>query len=131
MLKQFLLALTLLALPTAGAAQHAAPELPAPIRQSGVTVTLSGYLAPSTGGVLAVPPALLQRLVAEGELLALDTAPRDGRVVVQVRLGFADMDAFQRWYADQRTVQLLRDLRAATMGGSFETYLSYRPNAPQ
>jgi hypothetical protein len=74
-----------------------------------------------------VPLPLLQRLAAENALLAVDTAPVEGRVVVQVRFGFPDVAAFQRWYADERTTRLLDEVRAITMGGSFETFVSYRP----
>lgn len=121
-----LIILALAGMPVTGAAQHAAPALPAPIRESGVTLTLSAYLLPSPAGQLMLPLPLLERLGDEAALLAVDTAPVEGRVVVQVRFGFPDMDSFQRWYTDGRTTQLLRDVRDTTMRGSFETMLTFR-----
>ncbi|HEU4885159.1 MAG TPA: hypothetical protein VFT45_23055 [Longimicrobium sp.] len=47
--------------------------------------------------------------------------------MVQARFGFSDVAAFQRWYTDAATVQLLASFRAITTGGSFETFVSYRP----
>lgn len=126
MRKLLLIILTLTAWPALGAAQHAAPILDAPIRESGVTLTLSAYLLNSPAGQLMLPLPLLERLEHEAALLAIDTAPVEGRVVVQVRFGFADMAAFQRWYADERITQLLADVRATTMTGSFETMLTFR-----
>lgn len=125
MLKRTLLVLVLSLLPLSAAAQHAPPELPAP--HQGVTVTLAGHLTPSSGGNPALPLPLLERLAEERSLVALDTAPADGRIVVQARFGFADVAAFRRWYTDQATVQLLASFRAITVGGSFETFISYRP----
>jgi hypothetical protein len=127
MLNRLLIVLALAAVPAAGAAQHAPPGLAAPVREPGVTLTLAAYLVPSASGQLAVPLPLLERLAAEDALLALDTAPAEGRVVVQVRFGFPDMAAFQRWYTDERTVRLLRDVRSVVIGGSLETFISYRP----
>lgn len=127
MLNRFLLILALAALPTTAVAQHAPPELEAPRRTTGVTVTVVGYLIPSASGALTLPAPLLQRLAGEGTLIAIDTAPVEGRIVVQVRFGFTDVAAFQRWYTDERTVRLLAEIKGATMGGSFETYLSVRP----
>lgn len=129
MLKPVLLALALAALPAAAAAQHAVAEIEAPRRVPGVTLTLTGHLLPSSGGALALPLSLLDRLAAESALLSVDTAPAEGRVVVQVRFGFAGVAEFRRWYADERTVQLLRQIRAATFSDSFETFVSYRPAA--
>ncbi len=48
-------------------------------------------------------------------------------VVLAVRFAFASVAEFQRWYADARTVQLIRDIRATTLPITFETLLSYRP----
>jgi hypothetical protein len=127
MLTRTLLALALSLLPVSLAAQHAPPELAAPRREQGVTVTLAGHLLPSSSGALAVPFPLMERLGQERALLALDTAPADGRIVVQARFGFADVATFQRWYTDPVTVQLLASFRAITIGGSFETFVSYRP----
>lgn len=121
------LALALTLLPVSVTAQHAPPELAAPRREQGVTVTLAGHLLPSPSGALAVPLPLLERLARERALLAVDTAPVEGRIVVQARFGFADVTAFQRWYTDPATVQLLASFRAITTGGSFETFVSYRP----
>lgn len=126
-----LIILALAGAPVSGAAQSAAPALEAPIREAGVTLTLSAYLLPSPGGRLMLPLPLLERLADEAALLAVDTAPVEGRVVVQVRFGFPDMDSFQRWYADERTTRLLADVRDTTMRGSFETMLSFRrPPSP-
>lgn len=111
-------------------AQHAAPELEAPVRSRGVTLTLGGYLEPSPAGQLMLPLPLLERLGSEASLLSVDTAPMEGRVVVQVRFGFPDLATFLRWYADERTVHLIRDIRARVVGPSFETYLMYRPDNP-
>jgi hypothetical protein len=122
-----LILLALAAQPAVCAAQQAAPEIPAPIRQSGVTVTFSGYLVPSARGELTFPLPLLERVSADGALLSLDTTPVEGRVVLAVRFGFDSVAEFQRWYADARTVALIRDIRAATLPISFETLLSYRP----
>lgn len=117
-------------LPSAGLAQHAAPSLPAPIRESGVTLTIGAYLESSpAGGRLMLPLPLLDRLAADTALLAVDTAPVDGRVVVQVRFGFSDMASFQHWYTDERTTRLLRDVRAATMQNSTEIMISFRRGA--
>lgn len=129
MLNRFLLVLALAAMPVTAAAQNAPPELEAPRRETGVTLTTVGYLLPSASGTLAFPASLLERLAAEGVLLSIDTAPVNGRIVVQVRFGFADAAEFRQWYADPRTLRLLADVKAATMGGSFETYLSFRPGA--
>jgi hypothetical protein len=130
MLTRLLMVLVLTGMPVAAAAQHAAPALNAPVRSRGVTLTVAGYLRPSPAGQLMMPLPLLQQVAGDDALLALDTAPADGRVVVQVRFGFPDLAAFQRWYTDERTVQLLRDIRAQTMGNSFETYVTYRPDHP-
>lgn len=122
--------LVLTGLPIAGMAQHAAPTLPAPIRVSGVTLTIGAYLENSpAGGRLMLPLSLLERLAADTALLAVDTAPVEGRVVVQVRFGFADMASFQRWYTDERTTRLLRDVRATTMQGSTEIMITFRRGA--
>lgn len=128
MLRTIALLVALCAAAPALAAQHAAPELDAPVRSRGVTLTLGGYLQPSPAGQLMLPLPLLDRLAGEEALLSVDTAPAEGQVVVQVRFGFADMDSFQRWYADERTVHLIRDLRSRVVGPSFETYIMYRPN---
>lgn len=129
MLDRLLIVLVLAAVPDGGAAaQHAAPRLEAPVRASGVTLTLAAYLLPSASGELMVPLALLERLAAEDGLLAVDTRPVEGRVVVQVRFGFPDVAAFQRWYADERTGRLLDQVRAITPRGSLETLVSYRPD---
>jgi hypothetical protein len=93
MLTRTLLALVLTLLPVPAAAQHAPPQLPAPHREQGVTVTIAGHLLPSPSGALAVPLPLLERLAEEGALLAVDTAPVEGRIVVQARFGFADVAA--------------------------------------
>lgn len=130
MLKAIALAVALCAAAPAASAQHAAPELDAPVRSRGVTLTLGGYLEPSPTGQLMLPLPLLERLGSEAALLSLDTAPMDGRVVVQVRFGFPDLATFLRWYADQRTVQLIRDVRARAVGPTFETYIMYRPDNP-
>lgn len=122
-----LLLLVLAARPAVCAAQEAAPEIPAPARAPGVTVTLSGYLVPSARGELMFPLPLLDRVSADAALLSIDTAPVEGRVVLAVRFGFASVAEFQRWYTDPRTVQLIRDIRAVTLPISFETLLSYRP----
>lgn len=127
MLTRTLLVLALSLLPMHVAAQHAPPEISAPRREAGVTVTLAGHLLPSPTGSLAVPLPLLERLAHDHTLLALDTAPVDGRIVVQARFGFPDVAAFHRWYADEATTQLLASLRAITIGRSFETFVSYRP----
>lgn len=127
MLARLLVVLALAGAPAAGAAQHAAPLIPGPVVAANVTLTATAYLNPSAGGRMVVPVPLLERLAAEPALLTIDTAPVDGRVVVQVRFGFPDVAAFGRWYTDERTVRLLQDLRRVTMGESFETYLSYRP----
>ncbi|HYW12967.1 MAG TPA: hypothetical protein VE871_13495 [Longimicrobium sp.] len=92
-------------------------------------MTLSGYLLPSPSGTLAFPLPLLERLAEGGAPLSVDTAPAAGRVVVQVRFGFSDVAEFQRWYRDERTVRLLAEVKGVTIGGTFETYLSYRPGA--
>jgi hypothetical protein len=126
-LKRLLIILALAALPAAAEAQHAVTEIEAPRRVPGVTLTLTGHLLPSSGGALELPLSLLDRLADESALLSVDTAPAAGRVVVQVRFGFAGVAEFRRWYADERTVQLLREVRAATFGDSFETFVSYRP----
>ena len=128
MLNRLLIALVLAAVPAGAAAQHAAPRLEAPARASGVTLTVAAYLLPSASGQLMLPLPLLQRLAAENALLAVDTAPVKGRLVVQVRFGFPDVAEFQRWYADERTVRLLDEVKAVTMRGSFETFVSYRPD---
>lgn len=129
MLNRFLLILALAAVPATAAAQNAPPELDAPRRATGVTLTTVGYLLPSASGALAFPAPLLERIAAEGALLSIDTAPVDGRIVVQVRFGFADVAAFRQWYTHERTVRLFAEIKAATTGGSFETYLSFRPGA--
>lgn len=126
-LNRLLMAVVLAAVPGGAAAQHAAPRLEAPARASGVTLTVAAYLLPSASGELMMPPALLERLAAEDALLAVDTEPVGGRVVVQVRFGFPDVAAFRRWYADERTARLLNEVRATTLRGSFETFVSYRP----
>ncbi len=126
MVIRILAILALCVFPAVGEAQHAAPEIPAPRRDTGVTLTLSGYLIPSPGGTLAFPLPLLERLAETGALLSVDTAPSAGRVVVQVRFGFADMAEFQRWYKDERTARLLGEVKGVTIGGTFETYVSYR-----
>lgn len=128
-LKLLLLIFALATLPATATGQNAPPELDRPRRETGVTLTTVGFLLPSASGALALPAPLLERLATEGALLSVDTAPVDGRIVVQVRFGFADVAGFRQWYADGRTVQLLAELKAATMGGSFETYVSYRPAA--
>lgn len=126
-----LIVLALAGMPVAGAAQHAAPPLDAPIRESGVTLTVSAYLRPSPTGQLMLPLALLDRLAEEATLLAIDSAPVQGQVVVQVRFGFPDMPSFRRWYTEERNGRLLEDIRATTMGGSFETTVTFRrPPAP-
>lgn len=127
MLTRTLLAILLCVLPVSLPAQHTPPELGAPRLEPGVTVTVTGYLVPSPTGALAVPLPLLERLATERALLALDTAPVDGRIVVQARFGFPDVAAFQRWYTDPATVQLMSSFRAITAGNSFETFVSYRP----
>lgn len=126
MVRRILFILALCLTPTVGAAQHAAPEIPAPRRETGVTLTLSGYLLPSPSGALAFPLPLLERLAEGGALLSVDTAPAAGRVVVQVRFGFSDMAGFQRWYRDERTARLLAEVKGVTISGTFETYVSYR-----
>jgi hypothetical protein len=127
MVKTLLLVLALACLPVTGAAQHAAPELEASRRAPGVTLTLTGFVAPNTGGALTLPLPLLERLAADGALLSVDTAPASGRVVVQVRFGFATVSEFRQWYTDERTTSLLAQVQAVTLGGSFETFVSYRP----
>lgn len=131
MVKGIFVILALCSVPTLGAAQHAAPEIPAPRRETGVPVTVSGYLLPSPSGRIAFPPSLLERLAEGGALLAVDTAPSAGRVVVQVRFGFADIASFQRWYTDERTVRLLAEVKGVTISGKYETYLSYRGDRVQ
>lgn len=130
MLRTFALLVALCAAAPAVSAQHAAPELDAPVRSRGVTLTLGGYLQPSPAGQLMLPLPLLERLAGEAALLSIDTAPADGQVVMQVRFGFPDMASFQRWYAEEPTVHLIRDIRARVVGPSFETYIMYRPNEP-
>lgn len=78
MLNRLLIVLSLSAVPAAGAAQQAPPGLPAPVRETGVTLTVAGYLLPSTSGRLAVPLPLLEQLAGENALLAVDTAPVGG-----------------------------------------------------
>lgn len=113
------------------AAQNAAPELTAPRAETGVTFTAAGYALPSVQGGNGIPAALLERLASEPALFALDTAPVNGRVILQVRFAFPDIAAFQRWQADPRVATLLADLRGIMMGGSYETFLSYRsPKSP-
>lgn len=130
MRKLLLIVLALACHPAAAAAQQTAPQLEAPVRSRGVTLTLGAFLRPSAAGEMMLPPPLLQRLADEDALLAVDTAPVNGHAVVQIRFGFPDMASFQRWYADERTVQLIRDIRARTMSNSFETYVVYRPDTP-
>jgi hypothetical protein len=125
-IKQLLLTLALAAYPAATAAQHAPADITPVRRDPGVTVTVAGHLLASPRGVLMFPVPLLERLSADGALLSVDTAPVDGRIVVQVRFEFAELEEFRRWYADERTVRLMEELRAITMGGSFETFISYR-----
>lgn len=107
-------------------AQGAAPELTAPLAETGVTFTAAGYAQPSIQGGAGIPAALLERLASEPALFALDTAPVDGRVVLQVRFAFPDLAAFQRWRADPRASRLMADLREIMLGGSYETFISYR-----
>lgn len=126
MIKQLLLALVLAAHPAATAAQHAPAEVTPVRRDPGVTLTMAGHLLASPRGALMFPAPLLERLSADAALLSVDTAPVDGRIVVQVRFYFAELKEFQRWYADERTVRLMEELRGITMGGSFETFISYR-----
>jgi hypothetical protein len=128
MLTRILILISLCAFPSMAAGQHAAPLLDPPAAEDGVTLTVNAYLLPSTGGQLMVPMALLERLSADDALLGLDTAPVDGRVVVSVRFGFPNVAQLHDWYARQETVRLLQDLRSATMSGSFETFISYRPD---
>jgi hypothetical protein len=87
---------------------------------------VAGHLLASPRGVLMFPDPLLERLSADDALLSVDTAPVDGRIIVQVRFNFAELEEFRRWYAEERTIRLMDELRAVTMGGSFETYISYR-----
>jgi hypothetical protein len=129
MLRTFALVVAICAAAPAVSAQQAAPELDAPVRSPGVTLTLGGYLTPSPAGQMMLPPSLLERIAGEDALLSVDTAPVDARVVVQVRFGFPDMASFLRWYADERTVQLIRDIRARVVGPTFETYIMYRPTS--
>lgn len=123
-----LIILALAAQPAMGAAQQAAPEIPALPRDPGVTVTLSGYLNTSARGELMFPPALLERVSTDAALRSIDTTPVEGRIVLAVRFAFASVAEFQRWYADPRTVQLINDIRAVTNRASFETLISYRPS---
>lgn len=92
-----------------------------------MTLTLSGYLRPSAAGELVVPMPLLERFAAEPALIALDTAPVEGRVVIQVRFAFAGLSEFRRWSEEGSGAELLRALRAVTIGGSLESHLAMRP----
>ncbi len=126
MLKRLVLVISCTVLPAVASAQHAAPEIAAPRADAGVTLTVGSHLAPSARGELGIPLPLLERLAAEAALLSVDTAPVGGRVVMQVRFTFPDIAALQRWYSDERSARMIADLRAISIWGSFETYVSYR-----
>lgn len=124
----------LAALCTAAPALHAQHAVTTPMDgppHPGVTFTVTGYVAPGATGELPLPMELLERLSAQPSLAKLETGPTPaGRAMLQIRFVFPDLDAFRRWYTDERTATLLRDIRARTAGGSFESYVSYHPRNP-
>jgi hypothetical protein len=71
---------------------------------------------------------LLERIAREPSLAALETVPAaGGRTSIQIRFRFSDVAEFNRWFPDEQTTVLLRDVRGRTAGGSYESYVSYHP----
>jgi hypothetical protein len=111
-------------------AQHSvpAPLLGRPPSDPGLTLSVTGFVAPGAPGALPLPTELMERISRETHLTALETVPSaGGRTAIQMRFRFPDVAAFNRWYRDERTVALLRDVRERTAGGSYDAYVSYHP----
>jgi hypothetical protein len=112
------------------AAQHSVPVRFDPPAQPGVTVTLTGYLAPARTGEPAIPLVLMERLADEPSLVYLHSTPTpDGRDVLEVQFSFADPAGFRAWHSDEGTQSLLNSIRAATVGASLRLYVAFRPAA--
>lgn len=126
-----LLVVSLLVAAPAISAQHSVVLTRAqgpPPTDPGVTLTVTGLIAPGAPGTLPLPAELMERISREEHLTALETLPSpEGRTVIQIRFRFPDIAAFNRWYGEERTVVLLRNVRERTSGGSYESYVSYHP----
>jgi hypothetical protein len=95
--------------------------------ESGLTLSVTGFVWPGAPGALPLPAELMERISREGHLTALETVPAAGRTAVYMRFRFADVAAFNRWYLAEQTVGLLRDFRELTAAGTYESYVSFRP----